>query len=328
MRLSFPLAVFCLALTSFLTGVSRADPGTAREFLHQHSLVESLPEKPANFSSLRAEIARTPDPASQFGYIVFSLGRHKDKLLDPEQGEKLTSLIEERKRAAINWHDVRNVVRVRAQIALWEYAEADEKAAALKKERWNTWTDLRLEFMFQEFVDKERFQRDAWNILTEVQKQSLLSGKWDEYLKKSTGHRRLFSADKQITRILGRPDHPDKFETLEATWRSRWEKMWNTYQEAAAFERKREFAMDLASGEFSLHAWKDFYEPAFRDFATHECEAIRELLQTGYQRDSKTLQSLEDHRTGLRSDALEKYSHCPDELLAVLKTREPNQINQ
>lgn len=296
-----------------------SDLGLAREFLNDHAVIEQIPERPQNFEALVRRVSETPDPESKFGYFVFSIARHSENLLSAEQARQLDDLIANRKQAEPNWHDVRNLVRVRAQIALWDYAaETDAKLAEAKRATWEKWTDLRLAYMFQEFVATEKFQRAAWDLLTTEQQSALRSGKWDKHLKKSTGHSRLFSADKQITRALGKPDAPESFDRAQSAWRERWETMWETYQEAAAFERKREFTMDLAGEDFAIHAWQERYAPAFRAFAEHECEAIRELLHSGYSLNANQRDALNVHRETLRSEALNKYQESAADLLEIL----------
>lgn len=297
-----------------------SDLTLAREFLNDHAVIEQIPERPQNFEALVRRVSETPDPESKFGYFVFSIARHSEKLLSAKQARQLDHLIANRKQAEPNWHDVRNLVRVRAQIALWDYAaETDPKLAEAKRATWEKWTDLRLAYMFQEFVATEKFQRAAWDLLTTEQQTALRSGKWDKHLKKSTGHGRLFSADKQITRVLGKPDARDSFSRSEKAWRKRWETMWETYQEAARFERKRESSMDLADEAFAIHASQERYAPAFRAFAEQECEAIRELLQSGYRLNDEARRALANHRETLRNEALDSYAECPAEMLDLLK---------
>ncbi|MDF1812929.1 MAG: hypothetical protein P1V20_11965 [Verrucomicrobiales bacterium] len=308
------------ALIGFFAQADDESIKAARSFLENNAVISSPPHKTSGYEATVSRINAKPDPESKFGYIVFSIARHSQQLLSPDQAHALDTLIEARKNAEINWHDVRNLIRVCAQIALWDYAmETDPENATELNKQWQQWSTLRLDYMFEEFADKERFQRAAWNVLTDAQRNSLRAGEWDQYMKKSTGHGRLFSADKQIARVLGKPNHPAAFNTLLTDWQERWQTMWDTYQEAAAFERKREFSMDIASEAFSLHAWKNRYAPAFRAFAEHECEALRQLLQTGYQLDETARGKLNQHRAKLRTDALKKYKHSPEELLNLLR---------
>jgi|TARA_B110000305_G_C19388998_1_gene613802 hypothetical protein len=290
----------------------------ARNFLEANAVLSQSPEQPADYPTVHSQISDRPDPESKFGYIVFSIARHGEKLLTETQKGQLDALIEERSSTAINWHDVRNMVRVKAQIAMWDYAgETDATLAAAKQKTWSEWTDLRVAYMEEEFIDKERFQRTAWNILTDSNKQDLLIGKWDKYLKKSTGHGRLFSANKQISRVLGKPDHLVEFASAEAEWRRRWDIMWKAYEAESLFERKREFAMGLADETFSIASWRKNYAPAFRAFAEHESDAIRELLQNGYELDETTREKLGAFQQKLGTDAAAKYDKAPEAMKAL-----------
>ena len=312
--------LFLQATTSGSSELPASERERAESFLETHAVIDLLPTRPDAFESISRQVSQTPDPKSKFGYLVFSIARHGEKLLTPPQVADLDALVEKRKSAPIDWHDVRNLVRVRAQLALWDYAaETNPDHALPLRRQWDAWTDLRLAYMLQEFVATERFQRAAWEILTDDQRRSLRSGAWDSHLRKRTGHRRLFSADKQIARVLGKPDFPDAFTDQEAAWRKRWDAMWTRYQAAATFERKRESSMNLADEAFAIHAWNDRYAPAFRAFVVHECEAIRDLLQAGYRLDDEARRALANHRETLRNEALDRYAECPAEMLALLK---------
>jgi len=318
----FRKALIAAPLVILLHGVSTADESQviAQAFLESNAVLDQWPSAPDDFEAIHSEIARRGDPESKFGYIVFSIARHGEKLLTEEQRTQLTDLIGKRAAATIDWHDVRNLIRVKAQVALWEYAaETDLALAAKLKRDWDSWTDLRIAYMEQEFFDKERFQRAAWNLLTEKNKEDLLGGKWDRYLKKEAGHGRLFSADKQVTRVLGKPDKPEAFNKVKGVWRTQWNIMWNAFQSESEFERKREFSMDVADETFAITSWRQNYVPGFREFAEHECDAIRALVQAGYKIDGEARIEIENYRGNLRKGALEKHKELPPEIHALLQ---------
>ena len=215
---SIGLSVFCLFLIFSFGLCPGAEDGLsvqfkkAEKFLAENRLSGGGVVRPGNYVAVHRLISKTKDPESQFGYIVFSIARHSAQLLNHDQAVKLAALIESRKNAKVNWHDVRNIVRVHSTIAMWHYVSAlDAEELAKRKRGWEAWRELRLAYMQEEFIAKERFQRAAWDILTAEQKQKLLSGEWDKFLKKNTGHKRLFFADRIVRRAVGRnPDNKKK----------------------------------------------------------------------------------------------------------------------
>ena len=173
--------------------------------------------------------------------------------------------------------------------------------------------------MFQEFVDKERFQRAAWDLLIPAQHDAIRSGEWDKYLKRDTGHKRLFSADKQVTRVFGKPQDSAQFDAAVDKWKNLWQPMWDRYQAASLFQCQREFAMDRADESFAIYSWSE-YATEFRDFVTTECDAIREIIQTGYSIDDDLLSKSEALHEKLRADMLKKYRPEQDDFLRSLGT--------
>ncbi len=305
------------------TGFATATPGKleiAKIFLAENRISKGKTVRPDNYDELKKVIASSKDPQSKFGYIVFSLARHSDKLLEKDQAAQLDSLIESQREATINWHDVRNVVRDQAVIAMWNYAAAPtnhSQETARRGAEWEAWTDLRLAYMFEEFVARERFQRAVWDILALEQRKKIRSGEWDKLLKKSTGHKRLFYADRIVSRALDLPDHPAALDTAVEHRRNLWEPMRDHYQNAARFERQCEFSMDLTDEKFVFATWSD-YAKAFRAFATAECESVREILQAGYDTDAKLAEKLDQHLLPLRSEMVTRFRPGAADLLLNL----------
>lgn len=258
----------------------------ARAFLAENQLREASVTPPSNDTGLRERIASTRDPGTQFGYVVFSLARKGTGILSAEQLKQMEAVIATRRDSPVNWHDVRNVVRVQAMLLLFPHALATEESELESiRAEWNAWTDLRQAFMFQEFIAQERFQRAAWSILTTQQKEMLLSGALDAKLKKSTGHSRAFFADRIVQRALGKPDHAEAFALKVDEWRTQWNGVQRAADDAAKFDRQREFAMDLADEDFAVAAWQTD-APVFRAWAEAERDAIRDLVQAGYEIDA------------------------------------------
>jgi len=305
------------------TGFAADTPGKleiTKIFLAENRISKGKTVRPGNYEALKRIIASIKDPQSKFGYIVFSVARHSEKLLEKDQSAQLDALIESRRKATVNWHDVRNVVRVQAAIAMWNYAAVPtnhSQETARRIAEWEAWTDLRLAYMFEEFVARERFQRAVWDILTLEQRKKIRSGEWDKFLKKSTGHKRLFYADRIVSRAFGLPDHPAALDTAVAHHRNLWKPMRDHYQKAARFERQCEFSMDLADEKFVLATWSD-YAKAFRAFATAECESVREILQAGYDTDAKLAKKLDQHLLHLRTEMIAKFRAGAADLLLNL----------
>lgn len=287
--------------------------------MQDNVLLKELPDKPASYAAVRAKIDEMEDPQSTFGYTAFSIYRHRDKLLTPTQRKSFEALLESKSTRDVDWHDVRNIVRIRALIELWKYAEeTDPEMVTQRKNTWESWTDQRMDYMLQEFVANEKYQRSVWNLLSEDQIRKLRAGEWDEYLKKKTGHQQLFSADKQLKKILGQPKHQQAFEEVVEKWKIRWEAMREKIRAASLMQRKAEFSKDLATEPFVLHLWADGYAVQFRNFATHERDVIRELLQAGYDLDEATRAKLVAYRDSLKKKTLKKFADSPAELLKVL----------
>ncbi len=316
-----------IAALVFLLAFNKADGSDetlerSLNYLRENRVSIDTPQPHKKFAQIRRQIAATPDPGTDFGYVIFSVARHSDKLLSAVQTAQVEALIESRQNAVINWHDVRNIIRVHAVTAMWDYAQAGENVAQYRK-NWDTWNELLLAYMFEEFIAAEQFQRAFWTILTVNQQNNLLSGEWDSYLKKSTGHKRLFSADKQVQRVLGKPDNPGASNQVNEHWSQLWQPMHQRYLAASKFQRQREFAMDLTDENFSVAAW-DEYAAAFRAFVTMECDAVREILQASYDLDAAASAQLDQNRDHLHADMIEKYRPKYSDFLRAIGAIRPD----
>jgi len=288
----------------------------ALDYLQDHRLSSDTIHPHPDFAHLKKKIAARPDPGSQFGYVIFSVARHSDKLLSAEQASQLNALIASREQHPVHWHDIRNIVRIHAVSAMWDYARADIDPAR-HRANWVAWTELRIAYMFEEYMAAERFHRAFLAILNADQRSKLISGEWDSFLKKSTGHKRLFSADKQVRRVMGKPDDRAAFEQASRRWHDLWRPMHKRYLAASKFQRQRQFAIDLGGEDFDVAAWQE-YAKAFRAFVTMECDAVRDILQTGYEIDGRAAAKLDQNCNRLHADMIEKYRPgCSDFLRAI-----------
>lgn len=307
-----------LAAAAAWGGEPTAGLPAAQAHLETHRLCPDPSPGSQPDPALHERIAAHRDPGTQFGYVVFSLARPATGILSEEQRTALDAIIDARRTAPVNWHDVRNVIRVQAQRLLLPHAlETNAEKLAALRSAWEQWTDLRLAYMFQEHIAQDRFQRAAWALLTPAQKTALLRGDHDSQLKKSTGHSRGFFADRIVTKALGKPDHPDVFKTTTDLWRTRWQTIQANLEAAAKFDRQREFAMDEADETFAIASWPA-QARAFRAFAEAERDAIRALVQAGYALDEKQIAKAQNASDSLRTEAIEKYRTGAETLLRAL----------
>ncbi|MDF1659438.1 MAG: hypothetical protein P1U58_17615 [Verrucomicrobiales bacterium] len=277
---------------------------------------DEIPSIPVDqLLELKRRVHELEDPETKFGYVVFSVDRHSEILLDDGQALELKQLIEKRRTALVNWHDVRNVIRIYARVAIWELAIAEEGSLSEKAEsRWEKWNEMRIRYMREEFLADERFHCGFREILSKEQWSSLKEGKWDEYLKKRTGHSRNFFAPKIVRRTLGEPTSGKSFDGAIPVWEAKWRTMKVRYEAASLFERKRGFLSGTISEAEALCLWEE-YVKAFREWSTLEAQSIRGLVQAGYSRDENTLEKVKEHQMKLILEVLSKYGDSADDLI-------------
>tara|TARA_R110000850_G_scaffold91919_3_gene195449 strand:- start:1355 stop:2314 length:960 start_codon:yes stop_codon:yes gene_type:complete len=311
--------IIFIGLAASLVTIQGQDKLTAaRHYLesHQHELGDSI--SPGKFRERRSQIAALRDPETKFGPYVFALSNGKANVLTQEQLKETNGLIAARQATPINWHDTRNTIRMQCLLTLWAYAtEWDRKEAAKLEGEWEAWTDLRLAFMFEEFIARERFQRGFWNVLSAEQQRALGSGDYDTHIKKNTGHAQAFSANKQVIKALGKPIDPVEFDEVSARWEEKWKEVSAVNKTTAKFSRQRELAMELCDESFAIAAWEQD-EAAFRGFVTAERDAIRELVQSGYEDNADLRKKAAAYRNRLRAQMIEKYGVHAEELLRQL----------
>ena len=184
----------------------------AERYLADHLQEAMDPFPDPDYEKLLTKISALRDPETKFGPYIFGLKKPTTGILTDEQIAAIDELIEKKNASPINWHDARNTARMQGLITLWAYAtESDEDYAAELKKIWEQWNNLRLAYMFQEFIAKEQIQRRVWAVLTPEQKTQLIAGEYDEHIKKNIGHARSFSAAKRVLKGFGEPDHPEEF---------------------------------------------------------------------------------------------------------------------
>ena len=315
-----PSRIFGVLLTFFLLatlqGEERVD--VAQRYLDENRISDQTFVRPVNYGEIHAKITSSHDPQTKFHPYIFNLSNPKSKVLSLEQRENIQALIEQRKNRPVQWHDVRNTVRVQAQLVLWSYAiERDDQQASNLEKEWNRWNDLRLAYMFEEFVETERFQRDVWAIFTTEQKQRLIAGDWDAYIKKNTGHSRAFTAHKQVVKALGKPPNKTEFDRAVIEWERKWQPVSTEIEASAKFERQRELSMDESNEAFAVAAWME-QETAFRIFSLAERDAIRELVSAGYPSANDLKSTIATYQEKLRLEMIEKYREHAGELLKGL----------
>jgi hypothetical protein len=279
----------------------------AQDFLDQHRVYRGSPVSPADFEAQHAMITGSRDPESKFGPVIFAFAKPEVPVLTPAQRIQLTAVIEQRSHGPVNWHDARNIVRVQSLIALWAYAaESNVSEVARLDHVWSGWNDLRLAYMFEEYVARERFQRAAWAVFTPEQRQQIVAGKLDSLIKKNMGHRRAFSANKQVIKMLGKPANPSAFNRVVARWEKKWEAVSQQSERSDKFNRQREWVMDQTDETFAVAAWPE-QETAFRNFTQSERDAIRDLIQAGYSNETDLAEKITAIQQQLRALIFEKY---------------------
>ncbi len=314
--MKFTLAL--LALVTLLNPLRAADPiEAAQAYLDQHSVYKQDIVKPINYVSLRAQISATRDPQTKFGPYIWALIKPESKVLTPAQQTKLQALIDARNHSNVDWHDVRNIVRVQSLLTLWDYAaETNPKRLPQLEQEWSAWNALRLEYMFQEFVVKERFQRKVWGLLTPKQQQALIAGDYDELIKKNTGHARAFFAHKHVLKAIGKPQDQKAFDQAVAKWEDKWVKVHTLNQAAIKFDRQREQAYHLTDESFAALAGKE-NGTVFSLFTTSERDAIREIVQT-YPATPERAQGIAKIQSTLHAKMLTQYRDHGGDLLRAL----------
>tara|TARA_B110000305_G_scaffold95171_2_gene107169 strand:- start:4525 stop:5436 length:912 start_codon:yes stop_codon:yes gene_type:complete len=289
--------------------------GIAQEFLDQHRVFRESLVSPENFETQHAMIAGSRDPESKFGPVIFAFANPKVPVLTPEQRIQLSAVIEQRNDGPVNWHDARNIVRVQSLIAMWAYAAASNAAEVARLDQvWRGWNDLRLAYMFEEYVARERFQRAAWAAFTPEKRQRIVAGNHDSLIKKNVGHRRAFSANKQVIKMLGAPANPSAFNRVVAQWEKQWEAVSEQSERSDKFNRQREWLMDQTDEAFAVAAWPE-QETAFRNFTQSERDAIRDLIQVGYSNEANLAKKITTIQQQLRTLIFEKYTEYAEQFL-------------
>lgn len=267
---------------------------------------------------IKEKINRLRDPETQLGAVLSSLLGKEESPLTETQREQLTQLMENRKKKDVNWHDVRNIIRMHADMAMWDYAISHKPdVVALKKDSWLDWNNLLLDYMKQEYIEKEDYQKQAWDILTAEQKKQLLDGEFDSWIKKHIGHLKKFSAHKQVTKFMKKPTNQAGYDKVTKEWEEKWKSVQSTILKAREFQRKREFARDLYDTDFSTASW-EVTEKAFRNFALAEGEAIREITQASYGDQRYLKKKVDGYREQLSGEMVERYGDGAEDFLKVL----------
>ena len=315
--MKFPIAalLYCSLLAS-LHGDDRL--AGAREFLDAHRVYTQEIVPPANYDELQAKITAMRDPETKFGPYIFGLANPKSEVLSAEQRNKLKALIEARRTNPVNWHDVRNIVRVQSLLTLWEYAGAtdDVRVAELDLE-WRAWNELRLAYMFEEFVMQDRFQRAARDVFTPAQRKKIAAGDYDKDARMNTGHSRAFFADRHVLKALGKPENQAAFDQVQSEWEKKWKAVSEKIKAAAKFDRKREMAMDLVDESFAVASAMEA-QKAFSAFTTAERDAIRALVQAGYAGDPDLQEKVGKARGKLKEKMKTDYREHGADLLRAM----------
>ncbi|MCF7848010.1 MAG: hypothetical protein K9M45_04105 [Kiritimatiellales bacterium] len=254
-----------------------------------------------------AEVFKRRDPETKFGSFVYSINRRSGKLLSPGQAKAMDAVIEKHKADKNRYHDERNSVRCRFLVCMWEYAGASNSKAKLKRKELEQWFELWMAWRLQENMVSYHFAADAWNVLDAEQRQKLLAGEWDEYVKKNTGHTRLYRADKLVRQALGAPKDKGRFENVSNDWKPKFDAAREGFMEHEVRERRIMFSQDLIDEQMIAGAWQE-QVPVWHKMFMTECDAVRDLCQSSYSmKDSAIKAKLEKTIADINRQMLEKY---------------------
>lgn len=290
----------------FQSPLAAENINAAKKFLAANSLTAyeevSLSDRQ---QQLVKDIEKKRDPQTKFFAFIFGLNKTKAAFLNETQLEELTKMLEAKK-SSTNWHDVRNVVRIHYMISMWEVLkQTDQKKKSEALAEMEQWLDLLQKFMFQEFIAKERFQAQFWAMLSNKQKQQIQSGAIDNKVKKNIGHKRHFSADKIISKVLGKAQNKKELLNSINSLKQKWTKVQKVCEAAEKFERQRSMLLNEQNESFSIWAWSS-YKNSYKLFRTAEFEALNSLL-TIYPDKKSNLEKISKYQKKLHNDMLKKY---------------------
>jgi hypothetical protein len=261
-------------------------PACQAELTEVKALLAGRQSRPGGLDdSASARIAASlqrPDPETFFSRYIYGIQRHAERLLTTAQRAAWSDIIAQRGPLQLRWHDERNVLRCRFQARLWEYAAAEDEAAAAVRAELEAWMELRMRWTFEEQLAAHAFDREVWKLLDAVQQQQLRQGQWKAYVKLDTGHSRGNGLDKSIRRALGEPAFPQRLEEWLEAWEQQREPLHQRLQQAEHRARRVGFAMDLNDPAI-IAAMTRTANQAYAALYLAEGDALRRIVRGSYR---------------------------------------------
>ncbi|MFK8112356.1 MAG: hypothetical protein AB8B91_09145 [Rubripirellula sp.] len=259
------------------------------------------------------------DPQTSFESFIYGIARHQAKLLTTPQSVRWDQMIEDHAAIKSRLHDERNTIRSKTLIGEWMLGTLhDAETIRHTEQQLDGWLDLHLDYVFQEWMAHQRFRRDAWELLSRDQRAHVLSGDWDQYVRKSIGHLRKYSADKIVRRALGPPEHESAVAALVQQQQTAHAPIHDDYTRAATRLRKLTFAMDLNSEALLAAEWPR-YKSAFRSFLLAQRRDVPALIRAGYDTESaKNQAAINSARRLLRDKVFEKFRPHAQDLVSLI----------
>lgn len=291
LRSTLSCCVFLIALTTALADDLRIS--IARDYANQNRLVLQ-DERESNHAIEENQLQRETS-ASATSY-VFAIRRHARKLLSPQQAISWESLVAKRSPQLRQFHDDRNVLRAYFFACAWELPALEPGSERdRKRQELCDWLDVWMQVRQQEQFAHHRLCRDAWQLLNESQRRALDEGKWDEYVKTSTGHTRNYFGDRIVTRVLGTPSDVVEFQSHSKQFETTHVRIQSTLLDVETRFRRATFAFpkipDQTTSDLAmLDTWAPV-DTAYRAYFLSQAQHIDELSRVGYMLGSQAIRA-------------------------------------
>jgi len=274
-------ALFALASLGLLASCPAEPLALAKAHVRQHAVFRG--ERP-KFADHRADIDRhltSRDPETTATSFLHGIRRHAAKLLTASQATHWESLLNERQPQLKRLHDERNVLRGVFFAKAWALPSLDQTERAAAMIELKQWLRVWLDITLHERIAQHHLCRDAWEILTADQRTALVRGDWDQFVRKSTGHKRAYFGDRVVSKALGKPDHPQSFNRTSASLAQAQVSVQDKLLDAEQRWRILTFAQPPVSDELLAAEWNRT-AAALGEFFLDQVDHIVRLTEAGY----------------------------------------------
>lgn len=221
------------------------------------------------------------DPETSATSYLHGIKRHAARLLTPDQTSRWNALLESRLPELQRLHDERNVLRGIFFSKAWELPLAKPENLEVTRTELNSWLQVWLDLTFQERIAHHRLFIEAMVILDPKQREALARGEWDAHVKKSTGHQRAYFGDRIVTRALGKPNHPQKFQEHSSLLEKEHRIIQKRLLDAEQRWRRLTTTQPTVSEDLLAAEWQRTSE-ALGAFFLHQVKQQDLLTRTGY----------------------------------------------